>query len=85
VGNLRATYAAGRKTYNYQDAADGHPMVSAATVELFTVVTPKTDWKKVCEHAGVEDVPLKQSEPSVTLKTLGTQVAPQTGQKESKE
>jgi hypothetical protein len=71
VGNVRATYSGGRKSYDYQAAADGHPMVSDATVELFTVVTSRVDWKKICEHAGIDDVPFTQSEPSVTLKMLG--------------
>ena len=70
VGNVRATYSGGRKSYNYQDAADGHPMVSDATLDLFTRTVVTVDWKKVCEHVGIEDVPFKQSEPGVTLKTL---------------
>jgi hypothetical protein len=73
AGNVRAIYKGGRKSYNYQEAADGHPMVSTATVELFTRFIPaksKIDWKKICDHAGIDDVPFKQGEPSVTLKTL---------------
>ena len=73
VGNVRATYSAGRKSYDYQEAADGHPMVSSATIELFTRFIPaasRIDWKKICEHAGIDDVPFKQGEPSVKLKLL---------------
>jgi hypothetical protein len=68
VGNVRATYNKGRKSYDYQAAADGHPMVSEATVELFTTTTPKIDWRGICKHAGIEDVPFKQGVPSVSLK-----------------
>jgi len=68
VGNVRATYYKGRKSYDYQAAADGHPMVSQATVELFT--TPKIDWCGICKHAGIEDVPFKQGTPSVSLRLM---------------
>jgi len=68
VGNVRASYSAGRKTYDYEEGARGHPMVSEATIRLFT--TPKVDWKGICGHAGIDDVPYKESGPSVTLKIL---------------
>ena len=73
VGNVRASYSTGRKTYDYQEAADGHPMVSNATVELFTTLIPETqrvDWHRICDHAGIEDIPFTQSEPSVTVKLV---------------
>lgn len=70
VGNVRATYSKGRRSFDYRAAADGHPMVSEATVGLFTTTTVSTDWKAICEHAGIEDVPFKQGNPSVSLKLL---------------
>jgi hypothetical protein len=70
VGNVRATYIKGRRFFNYQDAAQDHPMVSDATVELFTKLVKTTDWKGICEHAGIEDVPYTQGKPSVLLKLL---------------
>ena len=73
VGHVRASYSAGRKSYNYQAAADGHPWVSMATVSLFTTTIPQTekvDWAGICKHAGIEDMPFTQSEPSVTVKLL---------------
>lgn len=73
TGNVRASYSTGRKRYDYQDAADGHVMVSRATVGLFTTVIPETekvDWRGICKHAGIEDIPFTQSEPSVTVKLL---------------
>ena len=69
VGNVRATYSGGRKTYDYQEAADGHPMVNDATVELFTTIpAPKVDWRGICKHAGIDNVPFTESAPSVTVK-----------------
>ncbi len=73
VGNARASYSKGRRSYDYQEAADGHLHVSEATVSLFTTIIPQTekvDWRGICKHAGIDDVPFVQSEPKVTLKLL---------------
>jgi len=73
VGNVRASYSRGRKSYDYQEAADGHIMVGEATVRLFTTIIPETkrvDWKSLCLHSGIEDIPFTQSEPSVKVKLL---------------
>lgn len=73
TGNVRASYSGGRKKYDYREAADGHPMVPDVTVGLFTTVIPQTekvDWRGICKHAGIEDIPFTQSEPSVTIKLL---------------
>ena len=42
VGNVRASYSGGRKSYDYQAAADGHPMVGRATAGLFMTIIPET-------------------------------------------
>ena len=70
VGNVRATYSGGRRSFNYQAAADGHPMVSEATVALFSSVVTTVDWAGICKHVGIEDIPFTQSAPSVTVKLL---------------
>jgi len=73
VGNARASYSAGRKNYDHQAAADGHKFVTEATVSLFTTIIPQTesvDWRAICKHAGIEEIPFTQSEPKVTLKLL---------------
>ena len=71
VGDVRATYSKGRKRYDYREAAEGHPMVSDATISLFTKTPePVTDWRAICEHAGIEDVPFVQGEPSVKVKVV---------------
>jgi len=73
VGNVRATYSGGRRTFDYRAAAENHPMVSQATIALHTTVIPQTeriDWRAVCGHVGIDDVPYSQSPPSVTVKLL---------------
>ena len=68
VGNVRATYSQGRKTYDYERAAQS----MSHLVELGEIVekhkTWKVDWKSVCDEIEVEDIPFEQGEPSVTLK-----------------
>ena len=68
VGNVRATFSKGRKSYYYQAAAEGHPMVSDTTLSLFT--KPIIDWRGVCNHVGIDDIPFSEGEPSVSLKIL---------------
>lgn len=73
VGNVRASYSRGRKKYDYQEAADGHKMVSKATIGLFTEFIPGTiriNWRNICKHVGIEDIPFTQAEPSVSVKLL---------------
>jgi len=73
VGHVRASYSGGRKSYDYHEAADGHKFVSEATIRLFTELIPETtriNWRGICEHAGIEDIPFTQSEPSVKLKLI---------------
>ncbi len=71
VGNVRASYSAGRKSYDYKEAAYDHPMVGRATIELFTTTpVPTIDWRGICKHVGIDDVPFTQSEPRVTVKLV---------------
>jgi hypothetical protein len=67
VGNVRATYSAGRKTYDYQTAAK--EVAPQDVIEKHTTIETitKTDWRQVCIDALIE-APYTQSEPSVTLK-----------------
>ena len=68
VGNVRASYSGGRKTYNYEAAANGHPFVNQSTVDLFSKTV--IDWRGVCNHVGIDDIPFTESPPSVSLKLL---------------
>ena len=69
VGNVRASYSGGRKSYRYNEAGQTAP---PATIEQYTkvVTTQSVDWKAVCADAGITDIPFTQSEPSVTVKVL---------------
>ena len=68
VGNVKAKFSNGRKSYNYEAAAANHPMVSNATVSLFTTrPAPRIDWRGICNHAGIDDIPFTVSEPSVSV------------------
>lgn len=73
VGNVRATYSGGRKSYNYQAAAILCPAANQSVIKEFTVIPPpRTDWRKICQHVGIEkdEIPYVQSEPSVRVKLL---------------
>lgn len=73
VGNTRATYSSGRKTYDYAMAAMMCPRLKDSIAQQFTVTPePQTDWRKICEHVGVDkaSIPFTQTEPSVTVKLL---------------
>ena len=68
VGNVRASYSGGRKTYGYETAGINAPQV---IIDNHSKTVIKTDWKAVCEEALYLDVPFIKSDPSVTLKLLG--------------
>lgn len=68
VGNVRASYSGGRKTYDYHVAGQRAPEdIIRAHTETKVVV----HWRGVCQDAGVEDIPFTKSPPRVTLKLLG--------------
>ena len=68
VGNVRATYSAGRKTFKYQDAANAHPDVDQTLIDAYT--TPKIDWRGICKRFEIEP-PFTQSSPTVSVKLIG--------------
>ena len=73
IGNVRVTYSNGRKSFDYQAAANGHSMVSEATIGLFSKEIPATieiDWKGICKHAGIEPVVASQTDPSAKIKLM---------------
>jgi hypothetical protein len=65
VGNVRASYSAGRKSYNYREAWDIE--FDELPEEQFMVVS--YDYNAACKDAGIE-VPFTQSDPSVSIKLL---------------
>lgn len=73
VGNVRATYSKGRKSYDYSFAAGSHPEIDKDILQSFTFTpSPRTDWRGVCGYLKIEkaDIPFTQSEPTVKVKLL---------------
>lgn len=73
VGDVRVTFSNPLKKYDHQDAAEGHPMVSEATISLFTTQPePYVDWRAICKHAGitVEGVVPEGKKPTAKIKLL---------------
>ena len=71
VGNVRASYSAGRKKYDYQAAAEiaeVEPDIVAQYRVTTTLTT--TDWRQICKVAKVEEIPFTQPAPSVSVKLL---------------
>jgi hypothetical protein len=74
VGNVAASYSAGRKSYDYTTALDNAYVLGAITdadLEPYREHIPasvKLDARKACAGLKIEDVPFKQSPPSVTVK-----------------
>ena len=67
TGNVRASYSAGRKRYDYKAACGDEP--DPYLVEQFS--TKKIDWRKLAlDGIGLDkdEIPYTQSEPSVSLK-----------------
>jgi len=73
VGNVRATYTKGRKTYDYEGRCSNLSLGDERSAEQVEVViarhtVPKTNWNKVCKELELKAVPYTQSKPSVSLK-----------------
>ena len=71
VGNVRVSYSAGRKSYDYRAGAQKDPDALRDILDSFTetVTEVKTDWKGICQHVGA-DVPFTQGKPSASVKML---------------
>ena len=68
IAGQKATYYKPSVSYDYQAAAEGHPMVSDTTIGLFTTVKEYVSWQKICEHAGIEDIPFTEKPARVAIK-----------------
>ena len=69
AGNVRATYSKGRRSFDYEGAGQSaDPGIIADYTTEQTII--KTDWRKVCDVAGVEAPVKSQSPPSVMVKLL---------------
>ena len=70
VGNVKASYSNGRKSYDYRTALS---FADEATLMPWTKEIPATvsiDYRAACKGLGIEDVPFTQSEPSVSVKLV---------------
>ena len=68
VGNVRATFSAGRKSYDYKAACETNGY-SDDDLAQWQKVHVTYDYKGACEENGLE-APFSQSDPSVTVKLL---------------
>jgi len=68
VGNVRATYSAGRKSYDYRLAAlDNIDDIDAANKEFSKTAV---DYRAMCNAYEIKDIPFTQGAPSVSVKLL---------------
>jgi hypothetical protein len=73
VGNVRATYSAGRKSYDYEAGAravfpENDPDALYDVAKIYEKTT--IDWREMCEEHKIEDIPFTQGKPSVSVKLL---------------
>ncbi|MCP4541184.1 MAG: hypothetical protein GY832_28960 [Chloroflexi bacterium] len=68
VGNVKATYYKGRKSYRYAEAWERDGEASDVDIELFTKVS--YDYRKACKEAGIKEIPYSQATPSVSVKLV---------------
>lgn len=71
VGGVRATFSKGRRTYDYESAAEGAGLDNETWNRLVVAHTkPVTDWRALCEAAEIKEIPCVQASPSVSVKLL---------------
>jgi hypothetical protein len=68
AGNVAASYSAGRKSYDYRAPLAEYDEVALLPWTEEVPATVKIDYRAACKGLGIEDVPFKQSPPSVTVK-----------------
>lgn len=68
VGSVRATYSAGRKSYDYEAAWKAGGYGTGVDIEKYQRTT--YDYKSACLDAEIQDVPFTQGAPSVSLKVI---------------
>jgi hypothetical protein len=70
VGNVRATYSEGRKTFQYEIAARNLPRNDEWKAVVKNATREVTDWRTVCTELEVEVISFTQGKPSVSVKTV---------------
>ena len=74
VGNVRATYSNGRKSYDYKQAVAAYRdslEVGLVAKHTETVTITTTDYRAICKEAELDDIPYTEGKPSVSLKLMG--------------
>ena len=69
VGNVRATYSDGRRSFDYESTARVDERCSQQIIDIHT--KPVIDWKAICEALDIAKeniVVLSKTEPSVSIK-----------------
>ena len=67
VGNVRVSYSAGRKSYDYRAAIEG-AYLAHGTLDAFEKVT--IDFRAACKALDVKDVPFTQGKPTANVKMI---------------
>ena len=73
VGNVRATYSNGRKSYDYKQAVAAYRdslEVGLVAKHTETVTITTTDYRAICKEAELDDIPYTEGKPSVSLKLM---------------
>ena len=75
AGEVRATYNAGRRTWDYEQGVKMFMPDDSAlevAVDLRTKVIRKIDWRGICYDENIEkdDIPYSQADPSVTIRRV---------------
>ena len=68
VGNVRATFSNGRRTFDYETPAK--PIAPPELVVQHTEIIEKIDWKSICTEVGATPIVVSQTDPSVSVKLL---------------
>ncbi len=71
VGNVKASYSNGRKSYSYSEVGSD---ASPTLIARYTKTVEKTDWRKLVldgMQIAEEQIPFTQSEPSVKVILTG--------------
>ena len=70
VGNVRATYSKGRKSYDYR-AALALDADNPDVMKPWGKISVSYDYRQACKDLKIEDIPYTEGKPSVGLKLMG--------------
>ena len=70
VGNVRATYSKGRKSYDYR-AVLALDADNPDVMKPWGKISVSYDYRQACKDLKIEDIPYTEGKPSVGLKLMG--------------